>query len=295
VNAPPRTRLLIIDPMALVRKTLTHGLETSESVRVVASASNAQLARRKIPGARPDVILLDLQPPFEPEIACLREVSTYWTVPIVFLTSLGQTERRTVIEALDIRRSLVLAKPDTGLVEGLGTMMPTIEAAVRRAHEEERRRWQAKRRRPLTLPVATSPGRDRIIAIGASTGGTEAIAEILSQLPRGTPGIVIVQHMPSGFTRMFAERLNELSDLEVKEAEDGDEVRPGRALVAPDAHRRNRHRLPGAGRARSQGQWSLPLGRRPDALGRRAGGRRGPRGHPHRHGRRRRRWSATAP
>jgi two-component system chemotaxis response regulator CheB len=233
VSAPHRTRLLVIDALALVRKTLTHGLAGAATVEVVANASSARLAMRKIPRARPDVILLDLRPPLEPEIACLQEIATYAALPMVLLTSLGQSERRTVIEALNIRRSLVLAKPGTGLVEGLGTMMAAIEAAVRRAHLEEWRRWRAKRRRIVAPPAVTPPGRDRIIAIGASTGGTEAIAEILGQLPRATPGVVIVQHMPSGFTRMFAERLNELSELEVKEAEDGDEVRPGRALLAP--------------------------------------------------------------
>jgi two-component system chemotaxis response regulator CheB len=155
---------------------------------------------------------------------------------MVLLTSLGQSDRRTVIEALSIKRSLVLAKPGTGLVENLGAMMEAIEGAVRRAHIDEWRRWQAKRRRGAVVPLPPTPGRDRIIAIGASTGGTEAIAEILSQLPRATPGVVIVQHMPKGFTRMFADRLNELSELEVKEAEDGDQLRPGRALIAPGGY-----------------------------------------------------------
>ncbi len=236
MSAPPRTRLLVIDPMALVRQTLTRSLANSASVQMVATAANAPLARRKILATRPDVILLDLRPPFEPEVACLHEVSTFLSIPFVLLTSLGQIDRRTVIEALNIKRSLVLAKPSTGLAEGLGAMMDAIEAAVRRAHLDEWRRWQAKRRRTALIPIAPTPGRDRIIAIGASTGGTEAIAEILSQLPRATPGIVIVQHMPSRFTGMFAERLNELSELEVEEAEDGDDLRPGRALVAPGGH-----------------------------------------------------------
>lgn len=196
MNAPPRTRLLVIDPMALVRQTLTHGLAGSAVLQIVATASNAPLARRKILATRPDVILLDLRPPFEPEVASLKELTTYFPIPMVLLTSLGPTDRRAVIEALNIKRSLVLAKPATGLADGLGAMLGAIEAAVRRAHLEEWRRWQAKRRRAAVVPLAPTPGRDRIIAIGASTGGTEAIAEILSQLPRRTPGVVIVQHMP---------------------------------------------------------------------------------------------------
>lgn len=236
MSAPPRTRLLIIDPMALVRQALTRGLAESGSVQVVATASSAPLARRKILTARPDVIVLDLRPPFAPEITCLQEIAAFLPIPLVLLTSLGPSDRRTVIEALNIKRSQVLAKPASGLVEGLGAMMGAIESTVRRAHLDEWRRWQAKRRRSVVLPFAPTPGRDRIIVIGASTGGTEAIGEILSQLPRSAPGVVIVQHMPAGFTRMFAERLNELSELAVKEAEDGDDVVAGRALVAPGGY-----------------------------------------------------------
>ena len=234
--APVRSKLCIIDYMALVRKVLQETFKASPTIQVVATASNALLARQKILTTPPDVLLLDLQPPIERDVACLGELLVHLPLPLVLLTGLDDAPRRAVMEALHIKREYILAKPRTGLGRGLEAMQGDLESALRKAYQENLLAWQNTRRPLLSLPRHCIDAPDRVIAIGASTGGTEALCEILSQLPCETPGMVIVQHMPEGFTRPFAQRLNALSALEVKEAADGDAVCPGRALLAPGGY-----------------------------------------------------------
>jgi two-component system chemotaxis response regulator CheB len=228
-----KTRLLVIDPMPLARKALAEALHGSEAVEVVAAVSGPGPAERKLPSARPDILLVDVQPPVEPALEALRRLRELWPVPVVLYTALEGPDRESVLDALRVPRSAVFAKPATNLAQRTADLAGAIEAAVRKAHQDDRLRWRSKRRELAAAPRPPRPAGARVIAIGASTGGTEAIAEVLARLPAEVPGVVIVQHMPAGFTRMFAERLNELSALEVREADDGDEVRPGQALLAP--------------------------------------------------------------
>jgi two-component system chemotaxis response regulator CheB len=228
-----RTRLLVIDPMPLARKALSEALRSSATVEVVATVSGAGAAERRLADTRPEVILFDVQPPVGPEIARLRGMRDQWPIPVVLFTALERGDRETVIDTLAVPRSSVLAKPPTNLAQEIVALTGVIETAVRRAYQDDVLQWRKKKRAPVAPPKTLAVPTGGVIAIGASTGGTEAIAEVLGRLPRSLPGLVIVQHMPAGFTRLFAERLNELGELEVKEAEDGDAVRPGRALVAP--------------------------------------------------------------
>jgi two-component system chemotaxis response regulator CheB len=231
-----KTKLLVIDAMPLARKALAEALRASEAIEVVAVVSGAGAAERKLPAARPDVILLDVQPPVGPEVEALRRLKELWPVPIVLFTALEGQDREEVIDVLQVPRSAVLAKPATNLAQRTADLAGTIEEAIRKVHQDDRLRWKKKRRELVAVPRPLRTLGTRVIAIGASTGGTEAITEVLARLPADVPGLVIVQHMPSGFTRMFAERLNEVSELKVKEAADGDEVRPGQALLAPGGY-----------------------------------------------------------
>jgi two-component system chemotaxis response regulator CheB len=232
-DADSRTRLLVIDPMPLARKALGEALRGSAAVEVVGAVSGAAAAERHLAAAPPEVILLDVQPPVGPEVERLRRLREQWPIPVVLFTALEGGDREAVIDALAVPRPAVLAKPAVNLARQTLALGPAIEAAVRRAHQDDLLRWRKKRAGPVVAPPPRAAPAGRVIAVGASTGGTEAIAEVLGRLPRAVPGLVIVQHMPAGFTRLFAERLNDLGDLEVKEAADGDEVRPGRALLAP--------------------------------------------------------------
>jgi two-component system chemotaxis response regulator CheB len=233
VNASIRIKILVIDYMPLVRKVLADGFERSASIDVVATAPNVSLAKRKILTSQPSVIVLDLQPPIERDVDVLRRFLASFPIPIILFTAQGEPIQRTVMDALHIKRSHVLIKPQTGLARGLGAMLDDIASVIQDAYQENIRGGQSKRYPAITMPRILTVTADRVIAVGASTGGTEALCEILSQLPGDTPGIVIVQHMLKGFTHMFAERLNELSAMAVKEAEDGDDVCPGRVLLAP--------------------------------------------------------------
>ena len=228
-----RTRLLVIDPMPLARKALSDALRDSRAVEVVAAVSGTGAAERRLGVAGPEVIVLDVQAPLAPEIERLCRLRAQWPIPVVLFTALEGGDREAVIDALRVSRSAVFAKPATNLVRETLALQPAIEAAVRRAYQDDVLQWRTKRHAPEVPPRPLPAPAKRVIALGASTGGTEAIAAVLGRLPRAVPGLVIVQHMPAGFTRLFAERLNELGQLEVQEAADGDPVRPGRALLAP--------------------------------------------------------------
>jgi two-component system, chemotaxis family, protein-glutamate methylesterase/glutaminase len=236
MTLPRRTKLLIIDYMALVRKVLTKGFAFSSTIDVVGAVSTTPLAARKILSAQPDVIVFDVQPPVAQEVRVLQELLADFPIPLVLLTGLDDADRLAVMGALHIPRPYVIAKPRSGLVKGLEARLDDIAAVVRQAHHHDVLAWQQKRQLPMVVPRPLVAAPERIIAIGASTGGTEAICQVLSPLPPETPGIVIVQHMPGGFTRKFAERLNDLAAMEVKEAEDGDRVYPGRVLLAPGGY-----------------------------------------------------------
>jgi len=230
-------RVLIVDDSAIVRKILTEALAGEPDIQVVGSAPDPYVARDKILSLRPDVVTLDIEMPRMDGLTFLKKLMHFHPLPAVVISSLAQPSCRTAVEALELGAVEVLAKP--GGPYSVGELRHMLASKIRAAAVSHVRRRQpvaepaARRTTPQALPIHPPLPGDTIVAIGASTGGTEAIASVLTRLPASAPALVIVQHIPPQFSRAFANRLNEICALDVKEAEEGDVLRPGFALVAP--------------------------------------------------------------
>jgi two-component system, chemotaxis family, protein-glutamate methylesterase/glutaminase len=232
-----RIRVLIVDDSAIVRKILTEALAGEPDLEVVGTAPDPYVARDKILSLRPDVLTLDIEMPRMDGLTFLRKLMHFHPLPAVIISSLAQPSARAAVEAMESGAVEVLAKP--GGPYSVGELRQTLAAKIRAAAAARLRRPAAAGAEVATAPPVAAPALPAgvVIAIGASTGGTEAIAKVLSEVPASAPPMVIAQHIPPGFSRAFADRLNEMCAIEVKEAEDGDCVRPGRALIAPgDLH-----------------------------------------------------------
>ena len=229
-----KIRVLIVDDSAIVRKILSEALSSEPDIEVAGTAPDPFVARDKILALQPDVLTLDIEMPRMDGLTFLRKLMHFHPMPTVVISSLAQPSCRIALQALECGAVEVLAKP--GGPYSVGELRQTLAAKVRAAAFARLRRPAA----PSDVPAAavpTIPARallpGAVFAIGASTGGTEAIAVVLRQLPAGCPGVVIAQHIPPQFSRAFAARLNDLCTIDVKEAEDHDFLRPGLALVAP--------------------------------------------------------------
>ena len=238
-----RIRVLIVDDSSLVRNLLAEGLAKDPGIEVVGMAPDPFVARDKIIKLRPDVLTLDVEMPRMDGVDFLRRLMPQYPLPVVMVSALTQKGKRITMEALEAGAVDFVSKPSTDLARGLTGMMMELRTKVKIASNANVSHWKNKRqllpseRRPLSAPRALAESTDKVIAIGASTGGTEAIRTVISRFPATMPGVVIVQHMPPGFTQRFAERLNTICDMQVKEAESGDRVMNGRILIAPgDIH-----------------------------------------------------------
>jgi two-component system chemotaxis response regulator CheB len=227
-------KVLIVDDSAIVRKLLTEALATESDIEVVGTAPDPFVARDKILSLQPDVVTLDIEMPRMDGITFLKKLMKFHPIPVVVISSLGQASSKIALEALQYGAVDVLAKP--GGPYAVGELKQDLPQKIRAASHARLRR------QPATPPVPVRPlisaslhagNLSAVIAIGASTGGTEAIREVLMALPANSPGIVIVQHIPPVFSTTFANRLNDLCRVQVKEAADGDQLTPGLALVAP--------------------------------------------------------------
>ena len=225
-------RVLIVDDSAVVRQVLSKALEHVPDIEVVGTATDPFVARDKIVQLKPDVLTLDIEMPRMDGITFLKKLMQHWPMPVIVLSSLTTRGGTVALQAMDAGAVEVLSKPGGSF--SVGEMGEQLAEKIRAAARAR--------------PVAKTPSSDsgpvreaatqmdlthKIVAIGASTGGTEALKEVLVRLPSTVPGIVIVQHMPPKFTTAFSERLNGLCAFEVREAQDGDSVYPGRALIAP--------------------------------------------------------------
>ena len=229
-----KTKVLVVDDSAIVRKLLTNALSAEADIEVVGTAPDPFVARDKIVALQPDVLTLDIEMPRMDGITFLKRLMHYRPMPVIVISSLGIASSRSAVEALEAGAVDVLAKPEGP--QSVGELRSSLAAKVRAARVA-RLRSTANKPAPTQLPsttgVLTRFPEAAVIAIGASTGGTEAIRTVLAEFPKNCPGVVIAQHIPAVFSRSFAHRLNELCAIRVREAEDGDRLEPGLALVAP--------------------------------------------------------------
>lgn len=223
-------RVLIVDDSSVVRSVLSRDLSKDPSIQVVGTAPDPYVARDKIVELRPDVLTLDVEMPRMDGVTFLRKLMVYQPMPVIVLSSLTDTGTQTAIDALSAGAVDVLHKP--GSAYSAAEVTPLLIAKIKTAAKAKLRPITAPAARPVkshSLAETT----DKILAIGASTGGVQALTEVLAGLPASSPGILIVQHMPAKFTASFAQRMNGLCSLRVKEAVDGDTVVPGQVLIAP--------------------------------------------------------------
>lgn len=229
-----RIRVLIIDDSAVVRKLVTDALRADPELEVVGTAIDPYVARDKIKELNPDVLTLDLEMPRMDGLTFLRILMEQHPLPVVIMSSLSQRGSDTALEALRLGACEVLGKPSGS--SSFGDLGPQLISRIKAAAGARLRKPAPATapRPPARRPVRSgSPSSRQIILLGASTGGTEALREVLTHLPSGLPGIAIVQHIPPVFSKAFAERLNAQCAFEVREAADGDRIEPGVALVAP--------------------------------------------------------------
>lgn len=234
-----KIRVLVIDDSAMIRGILSDGLAKDHNIEVVGVAPDPYIARDKIIELKPDVLTLDVEMPRMDGLEFLRKLMVQHPIPVIMVSALTERGKRVTIEALEAGAVDFVAKPRSDVARGLNEMMIELRTKVKLAATANVSHYKSRRKEPaeiVTPSCALAETTDKIIVVGASAGGTEAIKEILTRLPATSPGVVLVQHMPEGFTRMFAERLNSLSQIYVKEAADGDRVMPGVALVAPGSY-----------------------------------------------------------
>lgn len=240
--------VLIVDDSAIVRATLSRILDAEPDITIMGAAADPFLAAAKIRERTPDVIMLDVEMPRMDGLTFMRKIMTQHPIPIVICSALTTDGAEATMRALELGAVEIVAKPQVGTTRFLEESAARITDAVRGAAHARldllgmslRRPVEPKRSADAIIPRRSRTmlrTTDRLIALGASTGGTEAIRVVLEAMPANCPGLVIVQHMPPEFTRHFAERLNQLATIEVREAADGDAVIDGRALIAPgDRH-----------------------------------------------------------
>lgn len=233
-------KVLVVDDSAVVRQILTQELARDPGIEVVGSAPDPYVARDKIVFLKPDVLTLDIEMPRMDGITFLKKLMQHFPLPVIVVSSLTPKGGDLALEALDSGAVDVLCKPGASYTVG-DMSVELIDKIKAAAHVDIKRRAQIAARAPVTPRVTSALTRttNKVVAVGASTGGTQALQAMLMQMPPNSPGIIIVQHMPEHFTRSFADRLNELCPIEVREAEDNDSVVPGKALIAPG----NRHML----------------------------------------------------
>ena len=237
-------RVMIVDDSAVVRQVLAGLLGAAPGIEVTHAVADPVLAIERLKVQWPDVIVLDVEMPRMDGITFLKMIMQQRPTPVVICSTLTEKGAQTTMEALAAGAVAVVTKPRLGLKQFLqdsgNDLVATVKAAARarvRAGAERMPAPVAKLNADAVLPPAAGHAMarttDRVVAIGTSTGGTQALEEVLTALPRVSPGLVIVQHMPEKFTAAFAARLDSLCEIEVKEAQNLDRVIPGRALIAP--------------------------------------------------------------
>ena len=243
-----KIQVLVVDDSAVVRQSLTAILESDPQIEVMGTAADPLIAVKKIMKQIPDVITLDIEMPRMNGITFRRKIMSQHPIPVVVISSLTQEGTEVAMKALEYGASEIIGKPAMNAAQFFHDSKITICDAVKAASQAKLSRLKISSTPQATVVkpkysadimlergslLSRIVDTEKIIVLGASTGGTEAIRLLLKSLPPRMPGIAIVQHMPEGFTRSFANSLNNNSELEVKEAEDGDRLYQGRVLIAP--------------------------------------------------------------
>ena len=245
-----KIKVLIVDDSALVRRAMTDILSSDPAIEVVGASGDPYLAVEKMRGVTPDVITLDVEMPRMDGVTFLRKLMSQHPIPVVMCSSLTEGGSGTALKAMEYGAVDIIQKPRLGVKQFLEESKILICDAVKAAAGVRKRKFSAASFNvppkltadavlPKTMSTSMTETTEKVVAVGASTGGTEALRVLLEALPGDSPGMVIVQHMPEHFTRAFADRLDDLCRVSVKEAEDGDTILRGRVLIAPG----NRHML----------------------------------------------------
>jgi two-component system, chemotaxis family, protein-glutamate methylesterase/glutaminase len=233
-----KIKVLIVDDSAVIRRILTEELAKDPDLEVVGTAEDPYAARRQIVALKPDVITLDLDMPRMDGLTFLKKLKVHYPIPVVILSAFTPAGCQMALKAMELGAIEVMHKPDgdsgAKLPEVMIMLADKIKAAAQLgvsgfrglAVEQDLKQYD------FSQAVLSTQAQDTIVAIGASTGGTEALRYLIPQLPAHFPGLLVTQHMPEYFTGTFAEHLNQMSQMEVREAKDGDAVRPGLVLVA---------------------------------------------------------------
>ena len=247
-----RIKVMIVDDSAVVRQVVAQALASDPGIEVIGAATDPIFALERMRNQWPDVLIVDIEMPRMDGITFLKKIMAEHPTPVVICSSLAEKGAQASFEALAAGAVAIITKPRLGLKSFLEEASNDIVQAVRSAAKANIRLLGSISRPTASASSANTPAMpprpipargdglpqlarttDQVIAIGASTGGTQALETVLTRLPSNSQGILIVQHMPAVFTAMFAERLNNLSQIHVREARDGDRVLPGQALIAP--------------------------------------------------------------
>ncbi len=233
-------KVFIVDDSALVRKVLSTQLQKADGIDVIGTAADPYEARDKIVVNKPDVMILDIEMPKMDGLTFLSKLMKSFPIPVIIVSSLSKQGSDVAIRALELGAAGVMAKPSGSftVVDMIDDLVDKIKEASMISASTLKRRAEEKKDVAKIQVASNSVFKttDKIIAIGSSTGGTEAVKDVLRALPREMPPIIITQHMPPNFTKSWAERMNSLSLIEVREATHGEEVTAGKALVAPGGY-----------------------------------------------------------
>jgi two-component system chemotaxis response regulator CheB len=232
-----KIKVLVVDDSALVRKILTTEIGKDSAIEVIGTAPDPYVARDKIVNLKPDVILLDIEMPRMDGLTFLRKLMKAYPCRVIIVSSIAEERSEVALKAMEYGALDVVAKP--GVAYSVQNMTDELIVKIKNVAavpEYKIKKYKATKVEKKDKKISNHSmikTTNKIIAIGASTGGTEAIKEVLQKLPSNMPPIMIVQHMPQNFTRSFAERLNQICDMRVKEAQDMEILAPGKALIAP--------------------------------------------------------------
>ncbi|MHC4267067.1 MAG: protein-glutamate methylesterase/protein-glutamine glutaminase [Planctomycetota bacterium] len=238
-----RIKVLIVDDSAVVRKILSSGLSKQQDIEIVGTAPDPFIARNKILQLKPDVLTLDVEMPRMDGITFLHKLMTHYPIPTIMVSSLTQDGCDATLKALEVGAVDFVAKPTSRLGSDVENVIDELyskikyaskaKVRVRQKHAEIVNNTKSVQANQSETKPSLFKGTHKIILIGASTGGTEALKDVLIKMPPDSPAIAIVQHMPEMFTKAFAERMNSLCSITVKEGKNGDSLIPGQAIIAP--------------------------------------------------------------